>query len=75
MVARRWPLFINATAICIAIVVFPEPPFSFPTKMTWGKARDLTAFGMAAPRNKGNCQAVTREDNLLGRGHARSAVD
>src|SRR5258708_26448295 len=52
MVARRWPLFINATAICIAIVVFPEPPFSFPTTMTWGKPRDLTAaFSMAEPRN------------------------
>src|ERR1700736_1854242 len=36
MVARRWPLFINATAMCIAIVVFPEPPFSFPTTMTCG---------------------------------------
>src|SRR6267378_2683231 len=53
MVARRWPLFINATAICMAIVVFPEPPFSFPTTMTWGEPCDLTtAFSMAAPRNK-----------------------
>src|SRR5258706_7002381 len=52
MVARRWPLFINATAMCIAIVVFPEPPFSFPTTMTCGKPRDLTAaFSMAEPRN------------------------
>ena len=35
-----------------AVVVFPEPPFSFPTTMTWGKPSDLTAaFSMAAPRN------------------------
>src|SRR5258708_16900885 len=52
MVASRWPLFINATAICMAIVVFPEPPFSFPTTMTWGDPREFTAtFSMAAPRN------------------------
>src|SRR5258705_5560185 len=52
MVARRSPLFINATAMCIAIVVFPEPPFSLPTTMTWGKPRDLTAaFSIAEPRN------------------------
>src|SRR5258705_12694046 len=52
MVARRWPHFISATAIWIAIVVFPEPPFSFPTTMTCGELRDFTAaFSMAAPRN------------------------
>src|SRR6266852_2413920 len=53
MVARRCPLFINATAMCIAIVVFPEPPFSFPTTMTCGNPRDFTAaLSIAAPRSK-----------------------
>jgi len=42
-------------------VVFPEPPFSFPTTMTCGKLRDFTAaFSMAAPRknqlHEGNCR-------------------
>src|SRR5258706_8662074 len=65
MVARRWPHFISATAIWIAIVVFPEPPFSFPTTMTCGELRDFTAaFSMAAPRNnqlrEGNCHHRAR---------------
>ena len=34
MVATRWPAFNSATAICIAVVDFPEPPFSLPSTMT-----------------------------------------
>src|SRR5260370_39245051 len=42
----------NASARREAIVVFPEPPFSFPPTMTWGDPREFTAtFSMAAPRN------------------------
>src|SRR5436190_15534138 len=36
MVATRCPALSSATATCIAIVVLPEPPFSFPTTMTCG---------------------------------------
>src|SRR5436309_15673327 len=34
MVATRWPAFIRATAICKAVVHFPEPPFSLPSTTT-----------------------------------------
>src|SRR3954447_10860861 len=40
MVTTRWPAFNSATARCIAMVVFPEPPFSFPTTMTCGEPGD-----------------------------------
>jgi hypothetical protein len=43
--------FISATATCIAIVLFPEPPFSFPTTITCGTPADFgAAFNMDAPR-------------------------
>src|SRR5450759_277283 len=31
MVATLWPDLLSATAICIAIVDLPDPPFSLPT--------------------------------------------
>jgi hypothetical protein len=79
MVARRCPHFINATAMCIAIVVFPEPPFSFPTTMTWGNPRDFTAaLSIAVPRAssfmKANCQRRLARTSMLGE-IRRSTVD
>src|SRR5580698_2124198 len=34
MVATRWPACNSATAICMAVVDLPEPPFSLPRTMT-----------------------------------------
>src|SRR5215475_2078598 len=34
MVATRWPACSSATATCMAVVDFPEPPFSLPRTMT-----------------------------------------
>src|SRR4051794_13194541 len=43
------------------MVVFPEPPFSFPTTMTWGEPRScciafMGAFNMTAPRHHRLCE-------------------
>src|ERR1035437_8175435 len=43
MVATLWPDFISATAICIAIVDLPDPPFSLPTTIMCAD-RDGIAF-------------------------------
>src|SRR5437899_8291586 len=48
MVATRCPAFISATTICIATVVLPEPPFSFPTTITCGEVgNSMGACNMA----------------------------
>src|SRR5207253_9042571 len=49
-----WPAFISATTMCIAIVVFPEPPFSFPTTITCGEERHRCAGAVstAAPQGR-----------------------
>src|SRR5215470_15212986 len=41
MVATRCPKFISATAMCMAMVDFPAPPFSLPSTTTWADADRL----------------------------------
>src|SRR5882724_6457750 len=48
MVATRCPAFSNATAMCIATVDFPDPPFSLPrTTQKAERARTLPSTDMA----------------------------
>ena len=54
MVATRWPAFISATAMCMAVVDLPEPPFSLPSTTTWAdcvSARDRST-NMTRPRDQ-----------------------
>ena len=50
MVATRRPDFISATAMCIATVDLPEPPFSLPTTImrAFVLSRDMSALQNAA---------------------------
>jgi hypothetical protein len=43
MVATLRPAFINATAICMAMVDLPEPPFSLATTMMRAGGAELSA--------------------------------
>src|SRR5882757_3823917 len=61
MVATRCPTFIRATATCIAVVDFPEPPFSLPSTTTWADRRVAACIDMTPdPRPVAATSAPTR---------------
>src|SRR5215470_15021347 len=68
IVATRWPALSSATAMCIAVVDLPEPPFSFPSTITCAECETVTGawsnIHATLDQNDFNIEAPRRQDDL-----------